>query len=197
MDLADFGCEGKPRHQHYFPNTISQKNSNETNGSVRKSARPAVHCHGHYNFSSTASENLHSPPPASAGRKTCSYSSPPPSSGGKSPSTNSHPGSSAISARSSAATQMPRKKPANSCLPPAMRTNWKSGSSSPSSTTPPAPEHQLLFFKERFLAKDHPDRPKMNRFSAKLRKQGLRKKTIGYGPTKEKWEAHQRDRQEN
>jgi len=59
------------------------------------------------------------------------------------------------------------------------------------------PEHQLLFFKERFLAKDHPDRPKMNRFSAKLRKQGLRKKTIGYGPTKEKWEAHQRDRQEN
>jgi hypothetical protein len=25
------------------------------------------------------------------------------------------------------------------------------------------PEHQLLFFKERFLAKDHPDRPKMDR----------------------------------
>ncbi len=51
------------------------------------------------------------------------------------------------------------------------------------------PEHQLLFFKERFLAKDHPDRPKLDRFSAKLRKLGLREETIGYGPTKEKWEA--------
>ncbi len=51
------------------------------------------------------------------------------------------------------------------------------------------PEHQLLFFKERFLAKDHPDRPKMDRFSAKLRKLGLREETIGYGPSKEKWEA--------
>lgn len=50
------------------------------------------------------------------------------------------------------------------------------------------PEHQLLFFKERFLAKDHPDRPKMDRFSAKLRKLGLRGETIGYGPTKEKWD---------
>jgi DNA phosphorothioation-associated putative methyltransferase len=49
-------------------------------------------------------------------------------------------------------------------------------------------EHQLLFFKERFLAKDHPDRPKMDRFSAKLRKLGLREETIGYGPSKEKWE---------
>jgi DNA phosphorothioation-associated putative methyltransferase len=51
------------------------------------------------------------------------------------------------------------------------------------------PERQLLFFKERFLAKDHPDRPKMDRFSAKLRKLGLREETIGYGPSKEKWEA--------
>ena len=49
-------------------------------------------------------------------------------------------------------------------------------------------EHQLLFFKERFLPKDHPDRPKMDRFSAKLRKLGLREETIGYGPSKEKWE---------
>ena len=52
------------------------------------------------------------------------------------------------------------------------------------------PEHQLLFFKERFLAKDHPDRMKMNRFSAKLRKLGLREETIGYGPSKEKWENY-------
>ncbi len=50
------------------------------------------------------------------------------------------------------------------------------------------PEHQLLFFKERFLAKDHPDRSKMDRFSAWLRKIGLREETIGYGPSKEKWE---------
>jgi DNA phosphorothioation-associated putative methyltransferase len=50
------------------------------------------------------------------------------------------------------------------------------------------PEHQLLFFKERFLAGNHPDRPKMDRFSAKLRKLGLREETIGYGPSKEKWE---------
>ncbi len=49
-------------------------------------------------------------------------------------------------------------------------------------------EHQLLFFKERFLPKDHPDRSKMDRFSAKLRKLGLREETIGYGPSKEKWE---------
>ncbi len=51
------------------------------------------------------------------------------------------------------------------------------------------PEHQLLFFNERFLAKDHPDRPKMDRFSAKLRKLSLREETIGYGPSKEKWVA--------
>jgi DNA phosphorothioation-associated putative methyltransferase len=50
------------------------------------------------------------------------------------------------------------------------------------------PEHQLLFFKERFLAKDHPDRSKMERFAEKLRKLGLRKETVGYGPTKEAWE---------
>jgi hypothetical protein len=54
-------------------------------------------------------------------------------------------------------------------------------------------EHQLLFFKERFLAKDHLDRPKMERFSAKLRKLGLREETIGYGPSKEKWEAWSRE----
>jgi DNA phosphorothioation-associated putative methyltransferase len=50
------------------------------------------------------------------------------------------------------------------------------------------PEHQLLFFKERFLPKDHPDKTKMECFSAKLRKIGLREETIGYGPSKEKWE---------
>jgi DNA phosphorothioation-associated putative methyltransferase len=54
-------------------------------------------------------------------------------------------------------------------------------------------EHQLLFFKERFLPKDHPERAKMARFSAKLRKLGLREETIGYGPSKEKWERWNRD----
>ena len=56
------------------------------------------------------------------------------------------------------------------------------------------PEHQLLFFKERFLAKDHRDRSKMDCFSAKLRKLGLREETIGYGPSKEKWEEWNRER---
>jgi hypothetical protein len=55
-------------------------------------------------------------------------------------------------------------------------------------------EHQLLFFKERFLPKDHPDRPKMDCFSAKLRKLGLREETIGYGPSKEKWEEWSQSR---
>lgn len=58
---------------------------------------------------------------------------------------------------------------------------------------PPGADRQLLFFKERFLAKDHPERAKMERFSAKLRKLGLREETIGYGPSKEKWERWNRD----
>ncbi|MFU8894742.1 MAG: hypothetical protein ACNA8L_14075, partial [Luteolibacter sp.] len=59
------------------------------------------------------------------------------------------------------------------------------------------PEHQLLFFKERFLPKDHPDRAKLARFSAKLRKLGLREKTIGHGPSKEKWESWNPERRGN
>ncbi len=51
------------------------------------------------------------------------------------------------------------------------------------------PEHQLLFFKERFLPKDHPDRAKMARHSAKLHKLGLREETIGHGPSKEEWNS--------
>jgi hypothetical protein len=31
----------------------------------------------------------------------------------------------------------------------------------------------------------------MNRFSAKLRNLGLHEETIGYGPSKEQWEAFQ------
>ena len=37
----------------------------------------------------------------------------------------------------------------------------------------------------------------MDRFSAKLRKLGLRQETIGYGPSKENWEAWNRERSEN
>lgn len=53
----------------------------------------------------------------------------------------------------------------------------------------PGPKRQLLLFKERFVATDHPERKKMERFSTKLRKLGFREDTIGYGPSKEQWEA--------
>jgi hypothetical protein len=61
--------------------------------------------------------------------------------------------------------------------------------SSPSSTTAPARVISSCFSRNVSSPKDHQDRSKMNRFSAKLRKLGLRAETIGYGPTKEKWEA--------
>jgi DNA phosphorothioation-associated putative methyltransferase len=48
-----------------------------------------------------------------------------------------------------------------------------------------ASKTQLLYFKERFLAKDHPGRAMMEKFSAKLRKLGFDEKTIGFGPDKE------------
>ena len=46
------------------------------------------------------------------------------------------------------------------------------------------PKVQLLYFKERFIAKDHPDRSSMEKFSAKLRKLGFNELTIGLGPDK-------------
>ena len=46
------------------------------------------------------------------------------------------------------------------------------------------PKVQLLYFKERFVAKDHPDRPPMEKFSTKLRRLGLSETTIGFGPDK-------------
>jgi DNA phosphorothioation-associated putative methyltransferase len=45
-----------------------------------------------------------------------------------------------------------------------------------------SPSGQMLFFKERFLAVDHPARRRMEKFSAKLRKLGLREGD--FGPTK-------------
>lgn len=47
------------------------------------------------------------------------------------------------------------------------------------------PRIQLLFFKERFLAKDHPHRSAMEKFSAKIRKLGLNEAMIGLGPDKQ------------
>ena len=56
---------------------------------------------------------------------------------------------------------------------------------------PPGPKRQLLFFKERFVAPDHPDRKKMDRFSHKLRQLGLREESIGHGVTREAWDQFQ------
>ena len=47
------------------------------------------------------------------------------------------------------------------------------------------PRIQLLYFKERFVGTAHPDRPSMEKFSAKLKKLGLNKETIGLGPDRE------------
>lgn len=44
------------------------------------------------------------------------------------------------------------------------------------------PRIQVLYFKERYVAPDHPHRAKMEAVSKKLRKLGLDEKTIGYGP---------------
>ena len=51
------------------------------------------------------------------------------------------------------------------------------------------PKIQLLFFKERFVGKDYPNRPLMEKFSAKIRKLGLTEATIGFGPDKESFRA--------
>jgi DNA phosphorothioation-associated putative methyltransferase len=47
------------------------------------------------------------------------------------------------------------------------------------------PRFQLLYFKERFVAKDHQGRAAMEKFSAKLRKLGFNEATIGFGPDKQ------------
>lgn len=51
------------------------------------------------------------------------------------------------------------------------------------------PKTQLLYFKERFMGRDHPNRKAMEQFSAKLRALGLNEATIGFGPTAEEFEA--------
>jgi DNA phosphorothioation-associated putative methyltransferase len=51
------------------------------------------------------------------------------------------------------------------------------------------PRFQLLYFKERFVPEDYPDRAAMEKFSAKLRKLGLDEATIGFGPDKQSFLA--------
>lgn len=51
------------------------------------------------------------------------------------------------------------------------------------------PKIQLLYFKERFVGKEHAGRPVMEKFSAKLRKLGLDEATIGLGPDKQTFHA--------
>ncbi len=51
------------------------------------------------------------------------------------------------------------------------------------------PKTQLLYFKERFVGRDHPKRKAMEQFSAKLRTLGLCEATIGFGPTAAEFEA--------
>lgn len=55
------------------------------------------------------------------------------------------------------------------------------------------PEHQILFFKERFLAPDHPELSKFQVFSKRLRKLGIHEGLLGsndrFSPTKEAFEA--------
>jgi DNA phosphorothioation-associated putative methyltransferase len=47
------------------------------------------------------------------------------------------------------------------------------------------PKTQLLFFKERFVASNHPARQKMERFSKRVRMLGLDQATVGLGPDKQ------------
>ena len=53
--------------------------------------------------------------------------------------------------------------------------------------------HQILFFKERFLAQDHPGRESMERFSKRLRKLGINESMLGSNdrgsPSKEEFES--------
>jgi DNA phosphorothioation-associated putative methyltransferase len=51
------------------------------------------------------------------------------------------------------------------------------------------PKIQVLYFKERFVGPNYPNRVEMERFSAKLRKLGFNESTIGFGPSQQEFEA--------
>src|SRR5207244_3935496 len=46
---------------------------------------------------------------------------------------------------------------------------------------------QLLYFKERFVGDDYPNRSAMKRFSDKLRRLGLHEESIGFGPDRDEF----------
>lgn len=50
-------------------------------------------------------------------------------------------------------------------------------------------DRQLLLFKERFFARDHPGRVKLEQVSARLRKLGFDETTVGFGPRKSELDA--------
>lgn len=52
----------------------------------------------------------------------------------------------------------------------------------------PGAHRQLLFFKERFLPSDYPDRKKMEVVSQRLRKMGVNESNVGHGFTKREFE---------
>lgn len=54
---------------------------------------------------------------------------------------------------------------------------------------PPGPGRQLLFFKERFVSKDHPARSKMEIVSRRLRNLGITETNVGHGISKGEFEA--------
>jgi hypothetical protein len=51
---------------------------------------------------------------------------------------------------------------------------------------PESPQSQLLYFKDRYVAPDHPAAEQMRKFSGRLRKLGLTE-TMGFGPTKDEF----------
>nr|WP_226894754.1 DNA phosphorothioation-associated putative methyltransferase [Luteolibacter marinus] len=53
----------------------------------------------------------------------------------------------------------------------------------------PGPERQLLFFKERFVATNHPDRRRMEIVSQRLRAMGVTEANVGHGIGKGEFEA--------
>ena len=59
---------------------------------------------------------------------------------------------------------------------------------------PPNEESQVLLFKERYLAKDHPRRSEMEAVSIRLRGAGVTEENVGHGPTNANFRAWLRDR---
>lgn len=53
----------------------------------------------------------------------------------------------------------------------------------------PGPERQLLFFKERFLSREHPGRRQMEILSQRLRNLGITEANVGHGIKTEEFEA--------